>query len=82
MTRVPEKKPRLRLDPKSYRKLCKQVLQRDRWRCQACGTSTDLQVHHMKLRSRLGDDADHNLITLCAVCHQEVHHKSALPKLE
>jgi len=75
MNRVPEKRPRLRLDPKSYRKLLQQVLQRDGWRCQACSSSTDLQVHHVNLRSRLGDDAEENLITLCSKCHRELHQK-------
>jgi 5-methylcytosine-specific restriction endonuclease McrA len=80
MTRVSEKRPRLRLDPKSYRELCQQVLQRDGWRCQTCGSSTDLQVHHVNLRSRLGDDAEENLVTLCAKCHNEVHQKSVTVK--
>ena len=64
---------RLRLDPGPYRGLCQQVLQRDSWRCQRCGSSTDLQVHHMKRRSQLGSDVEENLITLCSVCHREIH---------
>ena len=31
------RRPRLRLDPDSYRKLRAEVLQRDGWRCQTCG---------------------------------------------
>ncbi len=65
--------PRVRLDPKSYRQLCQHVLERDKWRCQQCGRLAELQVHHIKLRSQLGNDAECNLITLCARCHQEVH---------
>jgi 5-methylcytosine-specific restriction endonuclease McrA len=64
---------RRRLDPESYRKLCRQVLKRDGWRCQSCGRLTDLQVHHMNPRSLLGEDAEGNLITLCADCHRAVH---------
>ena len=64
---------RRRLDPESYRKLCRQVLERDGWRCQNCGRLTDLQVHHMNPRSLLGEDAEGNLITLCASCHQAIH---------
>ena len=31
-----------------------------------CGASDHIQVHHMCSRSRLGDDTDENLTTLCA----------------
>jgi HNH endonuclease len=65
--------PRLRLDHNPYRGLCKQVLQRDGWRCQRCGSSQDLQVHHRQPRSLLGGDVEENLITLCSVCHREIH---------
>ncbi len=73
MTRLHPRRPRLRLDPESYRQLCQQVLKRDGWRCQYCGHATELQVHHLNLRSRLGDDAEPNLITLCASCHRDAH---------
>lgn len=77
MTRLPARHPRLRLDPGSYHRLCQQVLQRDGWRCQHCGRATDLQIHHLTPRSCLGDDAELNLITLCASCHQDIHlHKT------
>ncbi len=67
------KHPRLRLDPESYDKLRWQVLGRDGWRCQHCGYLSELQVHHINTRSRLGHDAEKNLITLCAGCHQLIH---------
>jgi 5-methylcytosine-specific restriction endonuclease McrA len=73
MTRFGSKLPRLRLDPESYRRLRHQVLERDGWRCQRCGCLGKLQVHHLRTRSRLGDDAEHNLISLCVPCHREVH---------
>ncbi len=47
------RQPRLRLDPDSDQRLCQQVLQRDSWRCQRCGISRYLQVHHIQLRSLL-----------------------------
>ena len=68
-----QKHPRLRLDRDTYRELCQQVLQRDGWRCQQCGGSEDLQVHHVQARSQLGGDAEENLTTLCSVCHREIH---------
>jgi 5-methylcytosine-specific restriction endonuclease McrA len=67
------RRPRLRLDPDSYRKLCVEVLKRDGWRCQYCGASYRLEVHHIRSRGRLGDDIDENLITLCADCHSDIH---------
>jgi 5-methylcytosine-specific restriction endonuclease McrA len=67
------KRSRLRLGLKAYDELRKQVLERDGWRCQNCGTPENLQVHHIQPRSRLGDDCSQNLITLCAVCHRNVH---------
>ncbi len=73
MSRVRHRKPRRKLDPVNYRALRKQVLMRDRWRCQWCGSLRSLQVYHRKFRSRLGDDTAQNLITLCADCHREEH---------
>ena len=34
-----------------------------------------LEVHHMMARSKLGDDAEENLITLCSQCHRHIHSK-------
>ena len=65
--------PRLRLDRSSYETLDKQMLRRNGWRCQFCGSLRDLQVHHMQSRSLLGDAAEENLITLCAPCHRRTH---------
>ena len=73
MNSVRPRRPRLRLDRCSYETLHGQVLRRDGWRCQFCGSLRDLQVHHMQSRSLLGDDAEENLITLCARCHKQVH---------
>jgi len=73
MRRIRRKRPRIREEPQVYRELQTQVLQRDRWRCQRCGSFKDLQVHHITPRSQLGDDTETNLITLCANCHRICH---------
>ncbi|MGH9680385.1 MAG: HNH endonuclease [Candidatus Acidiferrales bacterium] len=73
MTRIRTKRPRLKLDPEADRQLHHEVLKRDGWRCQGCGRTESLQVHHIKPRGRLGDDAEENLITLCSDCHQACH---------
>jgi 5-methylcytosine-specific restriction endonuclease McrA len=83
MSSVRPRRPRLRLDRCSYETLRGQVLRRDVWRCQFCGSLRNLEVHHMQTRSLLGDDAEENLITLCARCHQQFIYKlpsDQLPK--
>lgn len=50
-----------------------QVLERDSWKCQECGSLQNLQVHHLNFRSHLGNDDTGNLITLCALCHGKKH---------
>ena len=63
VNRIRPKRPRLRLDPELYEQLRKQVLRRDGWQCQVCGSRQNLQVHHKQLRSQQGSDDDLNLIT-------------------
>ena len=74
MTALRYKRPRTREESQAYRELRARVLSRDGWRCQKCGSFIHLQVHHKRLRSRLGDDTEANLITLCANCHRNCHH--------
>ena len=73
MTRVRPKRTRLRLDRELYEQLRNQVLRRDGWRCQSCGSISNLEVHHREFRSRSGNDSEQNLITLCVTCHAGVH---------
>jgi 5-methylcytosine-specific restriction endonuclease McrA len=56
-----------------YRELREKVLRRDGWRCQMCGSVTNLTVHHQEYRSHSCDDVEQNLITLCAECHLTTH---------
>ena len=80
MKSVASRHPRLRLDHNAYRGLWRQVLKRDGWRCQRCGSSKDLQVHHLQPRSLMGGDVEENLITLCSACHRQVHFCAATPE--
>ena len=73
MKQLQTKHPRLRLDTKAYRTLHRKILERDGWRCQACGSMSGLEVHHMERRSRRRDDSEENLITLCSNCHRLIH---------
>ena len=63
----------LRLDPPLYEALRQEILRRDNWRCQLCGAMTNLEVHHQRFRSQMGEDAEYNLITLCHECHTMLH---------
>jgi 5-methylcytosine-specific restriction endonuclease McrA len=73
MSLIGPKSASLRLDPVSYESLRRQVLRRDGWRCQLCGTMANLEVHHKEFRSQSGDDSEENLFTLCTACHQTHH---------
>jgi len=65
--------PRPRLEPEAYEDLRQQVLRRDAWRCQSCGSMSNLEVHHQEFRSHGGSDSELNLITLCDACHRQAH---------
>ena len=67
-------RPRLLLSVEDYKSLRNRVLERDKWHCQDCGSSKDLQAHHLIKRSKLGPDSLDNLITLCSSCHPKRHH--------
>jgi len=73
MSEIRPKRPPVRLDAKAYRELCKEVLERDGWHCQSCGSLRGLEVHHIQHRSQSGDDSEGNLITLCSDCHRAIH---------
>jgi 5-methylcytosine-specific restriction endonuclease McrA len=73
------KRPRLRLDLKSFQLLRNSILRRDGWQCQSCGSRMGLEVHHITPRSKLGDDVEENLIALCRECHRRIHLKRDLP---
>ena len=73
MEKLRQKRPRLALSRGEYDRLRIRGLERDRWKCQCCGSSVNLQVHHLRYRGRLGPDVLDNLVTLCADCHYQEH---------
>ena len=73
MTPIRDKNPRVKLEPDAYDRLRLEILERDHWRCQNCGSLLHLQVHHQELSSHSGSDTDENLITLCDLCHGRAH---------
>jgi len=73
MKQILPKQAPIRLEQQDYQKLREQVLRRDGWRCQLCGSMTNLEVHHKQFRSHSGGDDEQNLITLCFNCHSSAH---------
>lgn len=79
MSKNPTKKPlsysdKLK-DPRWQKKRLR-VLERDKWKCQACGdTKTTLHVHHTQYESNMDvwDYPDSMLISLCEDCHKKEH---------
>ena len=58
------------------------VLRRDSYSCRKCGWSHNewnrsdprhLELHHVKPHVEGGENTEENLITLCTVCHDEIH---------
>jgi len=64
-----------RLDLLMYETLRQEILRRDGWRCQFCGSMSNLEVHHKEFRSHAGSDSEENLITLCSDCHARAHNR-------
>lgn len=61
-----------------------EVLRRDNYKCVKCGWDHNdwnrsdprhLELHHIKEHSKGGENTEDNLITLCTVCHDDIHRK-------
>lgn len=70
---IPEEGVRDRQVPKHLRN---KTLERDDFSCVRCGSTEELEAHHIIPRDRGGDDTLENMATLCHDCHQEAHSKS------
>ncbi len=60
------------------------VLRRDKYKCTSCNWShamwnrsdpRHLELHHQKYHVEGGENTESNLITVCTVCHDEIHRK-------
>jgi 5-methylcytosine-specific restriction endonuclease McrA len=63
-----------------YRRWRKEVLKRDGYKCQKCGSSVNLDAHHIKLFSECPELRLEvsNGITLCAYCHRIEHSRVSI----
>ena len=43
--------------------------------CAACGSTEDLEHHHLVTRGEQGSDDERNLITLCFACHLKLYER-------
>lgn len=59
-----------------YRKWRESILKRDKI-CQICGSSQELEVHHIKHFAEYPDlrEDDNNAVVLCKICHRELHRR-------
>lgn len=55
---------------KLWRAIRKNILNRDGYECQGCGSRYFLHVHHIEPWSISHDNSATNLVTLCASCHR------------
>ena len=59
----------------AWKILAKSILARDDFSCKKCGSDKKLNVHHIKKWSRYPKlrFTPSNLLTVCEVCHREIH---------
>lgn len=76
-----------KLNTAYWQDVARRVRMRDHHRCRICGTSVNLEVHHLTYyvngESIVGREADHldKLITLCGTCHAAQHRQDERVKL-
>lgn len=59
---------------RAHARLRRRCLDRDDWRCTACGSPANLEMHHLRPLADGGDPLSlDNVRMLCAGCHVETH---------
>lgn len=67
-----QKKYRAYLKSNEWKETRQAAVKRDGRRCQTCGSTGRLQVHHT-CYDRRGKDSLPDLVTLCSTCHRKTH---------
>ncbi len=79
MTQVktyPKAKKKLKRNSVAWKRLVKEVFERDRYRCQLCDHIFPMNMlapHHIKTVGAGGEDTKENLISQCSFCHYAIH---------
>lgn len=68
---IDRSKPRSKMNDRQ--RAIARALERDDNRCQECGSTEDLSVHHLIPRRESGTHKLCNLVTLCRSCHLKIH---------
>ncbi len=74
-TQPPERRPDFYLaylNSSGWRTRRNAALKDAKYRCSACGSGRNLQVHHLTYE-RLGAELDEDLRVVCGDCHQQTH---------
>lgn len=58
----------------------KAIYRREGYECAVCGSTRQLEIHHMIKRSRGGSNKPENLICLCHICHSLIHGDRPMPE--
>jgi len=68
------------LASKEWQDKRKLVLTRDNYTCQHCGSTHNLNVHHMRGYDLIPFEPISYLLTLCSTCHTKEHNQTSFPK--
>lgn len=86
-TRLDDQRESDRAEERHWRDVCREVDQRDGYRCRACGcrlvqtlarVDNRLEHHHVIPLSLGGEDSVENVASLCLRCHEDRHVKRTL----
>lgn len=66
------------LNSDAWKEIRNKRVKMDGYKCQVCGSSSNLEVHHLTYEHKYHENMD-DLITLCDKCHRKVHGKSEEP---
>lgn len=71
---IPQEEKKAYLNSLQWDTKRKERLHIDNYTCQMCNTTgTKLEVHHLHYRSFKSEDPHTDLISVCRLCHQQIH---------
>lgn len=79
MEPIVKSKYEIYLGSEQFADLRQKVLRRDHNKCRACGSTENLQVHHLSYRNIYHEELD-DLVCLCRNCHAAFHAVNELQK--